>query len=201
MKKNIKQSLWEENETKLKEIKPQIEKNVFDTVVALNCLNVTTSSSSEGDVERKIYGPYIDCSLPDSDPLIKEFVEKWSKAHELSRENRREEDMKKRNDEKANELMREAHSLRSKVLKKTAEEIGVPLLEFLNSYYDSKDSDIDTHLVLVENGFASFRIQSQGVCLQPARENTLRLKKLEIYRKELSDWGIFLKTEYEKGSK
>jgi len=183
-----------------------IDDEIFDTVVALNALGITTTMSCAGHITRDegdIRYPWVDFSA--SDATIENLKEKERELHKKAMKLQKKiVKVQKKNVERADtrELVEESngawrayHSLRHQQRK-----LQVPLrqqvIEYLSRFYDGRVVPFDRRLTLSVIS-SNTRIESQGAAdfyLCEPRE--VQLQKLAEYRDEMRAFTEFLKAIY-----
>jgi predicted RNase H-like nuclease (RuvC/YqgF family) len=183
-----------------------IDDEIFDTVIALNALGITTTASCAGHITRDegdIRYPWVDFSA--SDPEIEELKREQQELHEKAEKLQRKlTRLRKKNADgeriqplmtKSRTAWHEYHSLGRKLRK-----LQVPMrrkaVEYLTQFYEHRSVPFDCRLTL--NIIASHtRLESQGAAdfyLTEPRE--VQLQKLAEYRDEMRAFTEFLKTIY-----
>lgn len=146
----------------------EIEKGIFDVVVALNALQVNTSQSCEGHLKEEGRGfpfPWVEIYAPEP--------EGWK----TSEGNEREELEKKWKEENL----------------KQREEMA----EYLEEFYKEKEKTADERLSFEEIGiFGGFRVQSMGAEHTKSLSSDQQTEKLSLYRKEMDGFAEFLKNKF-----
>lgn len=184
-----------------------IDDEIFDIVVALNALGITTTMSCAGHITRDegdIRYPWVDFSA--SDATIQSLEEEEQKLHKKAMKLQkklarlRKKDDVERADmrefaEKSRAAWRVYHSLRHQQSK-----LQIPLrqqvVEYLTRFYDGRTVPFDRRLTLRVIS-SNTRIESQGAAdfyLCEPRE--VQLQKLAEYRDEMRAFTEFLKGIY-----
>lgn len=183
-----------------------IDDEIFDTVVALNALGITTTMSCAGHITRDegdIRYPWIDFSA--SDATIKDLEKKQQELHkkaEILQHKLTRRRKKNTNRERIQSIMaksraawHEYHSLGHK-LRKLQVPMRRKVIEYLIQFYEHRSAPFDRRLTL--RILASHtRLESQGAAdfyLSEPRE--VQLQKLAEYRGEMREFTEFLKTIY-----
>jgi hypothetical protein len=183
-----------------------IDDEIFETVVALNAVGITTTMSCAGHITRDegdIRYPWVDFSASDATikDLKKDQEKLRKKADKLQRKLTR---LRKKNAEsirlqslskKSHAAWRAYHSLGHKMRK-----LQVPMrqkvVEYLVQFYDQRSVPFDRRLTLRLLG-SHTRLESQGAAdfyLNEPRE--VQQQKLAEYRDEMRAFTEFLKTIY-----
>lgn len=183
-----------------------IDDEIFDTVVALNALGITTTMSCAGHITRDegdIRYPWVDFSA--SNPTIEDLK-------------KQQEGLRQKADKLQRKLMRlrkkHAASARTQVLAKKSQaawhayhslgrrlrKLQVPMrrkvIDYLVQFYDRRSVPFDRRLTLRVLA-SDTRLESQGAAdfyLGEPRE--VQLQKLAEYRDEMRAFTDFLKTIY-----
>lgn len=183
-----------------------IDDEIFDTVVALNALGITTTMSCAGHITRDegdIRYPWVDFSATDTEieDLKKEQQELHKKAekiqHKLTRQRNKNADSEHIQPlmKKSREAWHEYHSLGHK-LRKLQVPIRRKVVEYLVQFYEHRSVPFDRRLTLRVLSFST-RMESQGAAdfyLTEPRE--VQLQKLAEYREEMRAFTEFMKTIY-----
>ncbi|SRR5258708_4494217 len=158
-----------------------IDDGIFETVVALNALNIITDGSCEGHLDHGLPYPWIDfthhefqnITEPERPPEMKELQ---NRLREINREYYKTDAY-----QQYIEQVREA---------KFSGEYRI--FRYLTKFYENRVVPYDRIIIISQNG----RIQSQGgdfIELLPENE---RLQKLEEYQDEMQAFTSFLKSLY-----
>ena len=71
------------------------------------------------------------------------------------------------------------------------------LTEFFEEFYKERETPFDVQLTFDRIGaFGGFRVQSTGAELMPLLPMEERVKKIELYRKEMDEFARFLKQKF-----
>jgi hypothetical protein len=156
-----------------------IDEGIFETVVALNALDIPTSMSCEGQLHHGLPYPWIDVSTPsfvkDDTPETTEILELQRRLIELRRE--QEKDLKRQ------QLRMESETLD---LQRRHKVFG-----YLSDFYKQREVPFDRIIT-----FEQKRIRSQGGAYLPLLIEDERAKKMNEYRDEMRDFTDFLKSIY-----
>jgi hypothetical protein len=181
-----------------------IDDEIFDTVIALNALGITTTMSCAGHITRDegdIRYPWIDFCTSDTsiEDLKKEQARLQKTANTLQSKLTR---LRKKNaaSERIQKLMKKSraawHAYHS--LGHTLRKLQVPMrqkvIEYLMQFYEHRSVPFDRRLTLRIISLQT-RLESQGAAdfyLTESRE--VQLQKLAEYRGEMHDFTAFLKT-------
>jgi hypothetical protein len=153
-----------------------IDEGIFETVVALNALDITTSMSCEGHLDHGLPYPWIDVGISSyargyDTPEIQQLILRL-------RELRREQDK----DIKMQQLWQEENKLRLQQRHK--------LFGYLAEFYKKREVPFDRIITFVSSG----RIRSQGgdflELLSPGEQE----QKLHEYQDEMRQFAAFLKS-------
>ncbi len=183
-----------------------IDDEIFETVVALNAVGITTTMSCAGHITRDegdIRYPWVDFSASDATikDLKKDQEKLRKKAQKLQRKLTR---LREKNAErermqalmkKSREAWHAYHSLGHK-LRKLQVPMRQKVIEYLVQFYDQRPVSFDRRLTLHLLG-SHTRLESQGAAdfyLCEPRE--VQQQKLAEYREEMRAFTEFLKTIY-----
>jgi hypothetical protein len=70
------------------------------------------------------------------------------------------------------------------------------MMELLRKFYESRDTPFDAKLSFASLSFGTFHILSMGAELTPLLSSRKRKQKLNLYRKEMRDFTVFLSERY-----
>lgn len=160
-----------------------IDKKIIEVVAVLNLMDIKTTQSCEGHLDRALPYPWVQIGSVQSEQLN----EKRQKMFEIRKEL----------DEKVQQKFSEKDFAEIRHLENEINDlIGIALskpIELLTSFYKTKGgAGGDERLIIVDFADGG-RIQPQGGCLQMTRSIEKRTKKLEIYQGEVSRFKDFLK--------
>jgi len=183
-----------------------IDDEIFETVVALNALGITTTMSCAGHITRDegdVRYPWVDFSASDS--TINDLKQEQQKLHKKAQKRQRKlTNLRKKNAEsaeiqvqmeKSHAAWHAFHSLGHK-LRKLQVPMRQKMIHYLVQFYDQRPVPFDRRLTLRPLG-SSTRLESQGAAdfyLCEPRE--VQLQKLTEYRDEIRAFTEFLKTIY-----
>ncbi len=181
-----------------------IDDEIFDTVIALNALDITTTMSCAGHITRDqgdIRYPWIHFSA--SDTTITELKKEQEKLHKkaeklqakLSRLRQKHADSTRiqKIAKKSNSAWHAYHSMGHK-LRKLQVPMRQKVVGYLSQFYENRSVPFDRRLIL-DLLSSTTRIESQGAAdfhLTEPRE--MQLQKLAEYRDEMHAFTEFLKT-------
>lgn len=181
-----------------------IDAEIFETVVALNMLNIPTVMSCGGHLtpRRGLLLPWVDIEPTDSRlaQLRKEevlLIEQATIAQQTVAQLQTEHDtavqitdahtMAATNYRQLREVQRQIRILRS--------EVRIRLAEFLSIFYHTRQVSFDRQLIL--SGLGRTRLHSQGsLDFYLVAPEKLQSQKLQEYREEMALFTIFLKHIY-----
>jgi len=183
-----------------------IDDEIFDTVIALNALGITTTMSCAGHITRDegdIRYPWVDFATSDTtiEDLKKKQEDLHKKADQLQSKLTR---LRKKNADsvrlqslmkKSQAAWRAYHSLGYK-LRKLQVPMRRKMIAYLVQFYDQRSAPFDRRLTLRVIS-SHTRLESQGTAdfyLCEPRE--VQLQKLADYRDEMRAFTEFLKTIY-----
>jgi hypothetical protein len=183
-----------------------IDDEIFDTVVALNALGITTTMSCAGHITRDegdVRYPWVDFATSDTaiQELKKQQQKLRKKAEAVQRKLIR---LRKKNPQhkrllaltkKSHTAWHAFHSLGHR-LRKLQVPMRQQMVAYLVQFYEGRSVPFDRRLTLRLLG-SSTRLESQGAAdfyLCESRE--VQLQKLAEYRDEMHSFTEFLKTIY-----
>lgn len=183
-----------------------IDDEIFETVIALNALGITTTMSCAGHITRDdgdIRYPWVDFSASDAtiESLMAEEQKLHKKAIKLQKKFKhfRKKDMGRADMQKLAKKSHAAwHAYHSQMHRQR--KLQIPLrqqvVEYLTRFYDGRIVPFDRRLTL-RVILSNTRIESQGAAdfyLCESRE--VQLQKLAEYRGEICAFTEFLKAIY-----
>jgi hypothetical protein len=173
-------TLWNETAGKFRKVTDRlgcpIDAGIFDTVVALNILGITTRMSCEGHLDHGLSHPWIDVHL--SEPTDFYTPEMMQMSEDISKTKVRLYESytpEMRQSQEEWERMRSGERLK--------------LFSILSEFYRGRVVSFDRIITIDMRG----RIQSQGgdyLSLLPESERVLRMKE---YQQEMADFTVFLR--------
>jgi hypothetical protein len=181
-----------------------IDPEIFETVVALNALDIPTVMSCGGHIDdrRGLLLPWVD--IESSDPHLVKLKEEEQRLiagtktiHEMIiRLHNESADSARINAarQQANELAEKMHAVQRE-LRILQSEPRKKLAKYLALFYEGRQVPFDRRLVL--SGFGRTRLQNQGaVDLYLTAPANVQRQKLAEYREEMYDFTGFLKRVY-----
>ncbi len=186
MQKEVKLINWQKLEFQIKEI-PGIEEKVIEIVTGLNILEISTVQSCQGHLEHGISSPWVD--IGKRDKFLRELKDEYLKLNREFLEN-----LERYTREEIKEKRKYLNNIQNK-LQKPSRKMSLKLISLLDVFYKDRECNFDKKLICDEY-LPNCRIISQGWFLQNIRTEKVREKYLEVYQKEIGDFGKFLKDYY-----
>jgi hypothetical protein len=182
-----------------------IDSEIFETVIALNALGMSTVLSCGGylDKRRGLIMPWVDIDpldigLPE---LVQEeihLVERSRQIHQKMkrlREEHAEPTEIQRTQMEANELYQRLRLIQDR-MRLIRSELRTRLASYLTEFYQQRHVAFDRRLIL--SGMGRTRLQSQGALdLHVNAPEDIQQQKLAEYREEMSIFTEFLKKIYQ----
>lgn len=168
----------------------KIDKNIFETIVYLNLLDIPTSASCEGHLDHGVAAPWIDFVPRPSRTLTKlqKRAEKQLGNLLLAQESAK--------------LSKKLDSLQE-VYTDTLDEISEllltelkPLVDLLTTHYREHECEYEQMLVL-RNNYQWARLASVGELFQESRTPEEKKRALVYYQREMHEFTRFLRRTYE----
>lgn len=183
-----------------------IDPPIFETVVALNVLDIPTTMSCGGHIDdgRGLLLPWVDirASHPQGDKLQKKIRKLNKRADKLRRKGERQQKngsswlAVKATEKELNATYRKIHPLRRQ-LRLLQCDTRARLVQLLTQFYEGRQVPFDQRLILQVGGDGHTRLSHQGgedFYLNSPYE--LQRQKLETYREEMQAFTHFLKGVY-----
>lgn len=171
----------------------RMDENIKEAVIALNMLNINTSASCEGHLDRGNGGPWVRIE-PAETPEMKSLEEKMIPLRRQVDEREEKEKEKKFPSAELEELWDELRILDKELETYHLEEIK-KIMALLSEFYKKRKVDYDQMLIM-DVGRASSHLQSQGIDLQAIAVREEKEKNLIRYRQEMQVFTDFLKEKY-----
>ena len=188
---STKQRCWDEIATKMSRVTDKlgmpIDKGIFETVVALNALGISTSMSCEGHLGHGRAAPWIRFHAHEMDQLhalAKEATDQWQQAKATHAS---AEEIEKWASE-AFRLSREANT--------TCFQEPKRVMGFLEDFYSDRHVPYDRQLMLKVDSFGNSTLTVHGEPFQPLHPLDVRAQNLERYQEEMQMFAAFLKQVY-----
>ena len=168
----------------------EVDAGIFETVVALNALAVSTFASCEGHLDRGTRAPWV--SIASQHPSAQISIAKLSDdAFHASKSGEKTQ-------AEIDALFSEVHRCRREVKMYHVQE-RQKLLGYLASFYQSRDVPFDQRLIVRPTGTdGKGRLECQGADCQEVTPLEMRRQKLADYQAEMQAFTAFLKAEYFK---
>ncbi len=147
----------------------RIDEGIKEVIIGLTLLNINTTASCEGHLDRGTFAPYIDIESPKAKVLAE-------RHHSLETED-------------------EERSINKEIQKANLEELEnfIPLLD---EFYADRHSTFHQRLTIRAMPWGWSRIQSGGTELQKVADKQLKSDRLLEFQKEMEAFKVFLKKKY-----
>jgi hypothetical protein len=170
----------------------EMEEGVREAVVALNLLGVNTIASCEGHMDHGVAASWIDTSLE----MNEEIAEKVKKADELQ-DAAEHLLIHRRDNPDVRRLFTDYEELRDEILFANLQET-LAVEKLLTKFYKKRDCEYRVRIILNIYGRGTGRLISQGGLYQEAFSEEIQAKNLELFQKEMVEFGIWLKEKWMK---
>ena len=173
-----------------------IDENIKETIIALNMLDIATSGSCEGHLDRGIASPWIDIEHEETQEIksIREEFIVLNKQIIQREEKEKEKKERESPSEELEALWNKSHMLAEKLEGYNLEEMK-KIMALLSEFYKERKTGYDQMLILQFKG-SWVRLQSQGTELQYLAHPEEKEKTLIRYREEIQAFTDFLKNKY-----
>jgi hypothetical protein len=174
--KSEKQIMWEKKRAETDKITDKlglgIDEKIKESVTAFRVYEFTTSQSCEGHTgEEEKHGT--------SFPWVEIYTPEPKEWRESKGEKKKQLDL-----EWTIENLKQQQKM----------------MNFFMEFYKEREAPFDARLVFVHIGaFGGFRIQSFGAEMMKLLSPEEQIQKLELYRKEMDDFTVFLKSKFLSG--
>lgn len=166
-----------------------LDKGIFETVVVLNLLGITTKASCEGHLDHGVAAPWVDIAAlnvrAEYVALI-EAIKERDKQVEMQQLSRSEKAALYKRVRECDDALTRKHLPIYKLA-----------LEQLDAFYAQRTVPYD-RLLILQNYADSVRLQSQGALFQIADILGDRAEKLKEYQEEMQAFTDFLKRVWAK---
>ena len=187
-----KKKTWENLENKFRMMGDRLGRpldgGIFETVVALNALQIATTSSCEGHLDHGLAAPWVDIHTVKDDAfykLVEDAKALQNKAIDL---------IKTGQNTKGGQLMKKNQLLLLK-LKKPNLILADRLSRLLEEFYLMREVPYSRRLIITSLGYG-VRLKSQGEILQELKNKKVKDEKLKEYQLEMLDFTTFLKEKF-----
>ena len=182
-----KSDLWTKKIEDLKNVGDKlgmgIDKKIIEVVAVLNLMDIKTTQSCEGHLDRALPYPWVQIGSFQGELVNNKRQKMFEIRKDLDRKEQKK--LSEKDFSEIRYLESELNDLIGKALSKP--------IELLTSFYKTKGGgEGDERLIIVDFGDGG-RIQSQGGCIQTTRSIEEKTKKLEIYQGEINRFKDFLK--------
>ncbi len=164
--------LWEETaadvETITDGIGKRIDRNIRETVIGLNVLDINTDGSCEGHIDYG-KGPFID------------IVSKESEELERQLDNAKDKE--------------EAKKIVDEIERKNLAE-RIKIFKYLDDFYKDRQVPFHQRLTIQNKARGWSRLESQGVGLQRIEPEEVRKQHLQEYQDEIKAFTEYLKNKF-----
>ena len=163
-----------------------IDAGIMDTVVVLNLLELPTTGSCEGHLDRASGAPWVHVGTNEGDDEMKayfHFMQEGKEAHEKGQPSKH--------------LFEQAHAKR-RVVRQKQLIFRQKLVDYLDIFYTSRYVPYDIRLVIQDLGDGTSRLENQGANLQEIATAEIKQQKLREYQAEMQAFTTFLKEQFFK---
>jgi hypothetical protein len=181
-----------------------IDPEIFETVIALNALGMSTVTSCGGylDKQRGLIMPWVDIDPLDADlsELIQEETQLVGRSRQIHQKMKHLREEQAGTTEiqsvqiEANEIYQRLRMVQDR-MRLMRSELRTQLTGYLTEFYQSRHVAFDRRLIL--SGMGRTRLQSQGAFdFHANAPESVQLQKLAEYREEMQAFTDFLKKIY-----
>jgi len=186
-----KQQYWDEVTASMSKVTDKlgmpIDQGIFDTVVALNVLGISTSMSCEGHLNHGRAAPWIRFHAKGIDQLRAQAKEATNQCQRTKAECAPAEEIEKWASE-AFRLSREANT--------TCFQEPKRVMDYLGVFYCDRHVPYDRQLLLKVDSFGNSTLTVHGEPFQPLQILEVRAQNLTKYQEEMQMFTAFLKQAY-----
>lgn len=167
-----------------------IDMGIFETVVALNVLNINTSGSCEGHLDRGSSAPWVYIAAKGTEELEKR-LEEANDALAKAYDRASGQDM---SIETVENLYNETERLAGELQTLQLHEIR-KVIPYLEAFYNNRHVPEDRHLIIESAGYRNI-LESQGAKSLETAPIGARQQKQKEYQEEMWAFTAFLKEKY-----
>lgn len=186
-----KQQYWDEVTYKVSKITDKlgmpVDQGIFETVVALNALDISTSMSCEGHLDHGRAAPWFRFHAKGSDQLRTQVKEATHQLEQAKAECAPTEEIEK--------WTRELFRL-SKEADITCFQEPKRVMGYLETFYRDRHVPYHRQLVLKVDSFGNSTLTVHGEPFQPLHPLEIRAQNLAEYQEEMQMFTAFLKQIY-----
>ncbi len=164
-----------------------IDKGIIDTVIVLNALGINTDQSCEGHVKWGTCSPWVDIRATNTKRLEDETWKCWEEADNAVKAGLPREITDK--------LFNQYHQMRIKLKTKNLS-VAKKLWPYLMEFYNSRNPEFGTRLVVSFYGNGIGRLESQGACFQEILPLKIRKVNLLKCQNEMEEFSGYLKRKF-----
>jgi hypothetical protein len=199
--RKVKEQRWQQVATEFAQttdkLGQEIDKGIFETVIALNVLGVHTSQSCEGHLERAIAAPWVDIAAKGGKKPYQQADVAFRTAQQAYINMTNQSQQAHYTEEDIQRLFAEAHRLNREASRPQLEE-RKKVQALLAEFYQDRQVSYERRIhIQSHNNFS--RIESQGAALQDIAEPEEKRLKLLEYQEEMKAFTEFLKNKYFSG--
>jgi len=177
--KTEKEKAWEEMASRVEliadKLGKEIDPGIKEAIIAFNLLDINTTGSCEGHLDRGTFAPYIDVKAKGVDELEQEVQRLRAEGVEFE-------------DKRILSLVEEVERKNFEERKK--------LFPYFDEFYKERKVPFQQQLIIHGLGWGRSRIESQGAEIQEIETGELRGKRLGEYQEEMREFTDFLKKKY-----
>lgn len=190
--KTEKEQRWQQAAMEFSAVKDRvgmgIDTGIFETVVALSVLNIGTSSSCEGHLNRGSAAPWVYIAAKDTEELEKQ-LDDANDALAIAQTNGQDTPI-----ETMENLYNETERLATQ-LQTLQQQERRKVMSYLELFYNDRHVPEDRHLIVESAGHRD-RLESQGAKSLENAPMEAKQQKQKDYQAEMSAFTAFLKAKY-----
>ncbi|HCI82341.1 MAG TPA: hypothetical protein DHW02_21920 [Ktedonobacter sp.] len=188
MTDNNRQTQWDEMYACLSKTPDKlgrgIDAGIMDTVVVLNLLEMPTTMSCEGHLERAAANPWVHVGNHEGDKEFEGYFQLMQEARNAHEQG-----------QPSKHLFEQAHAKRRAVRQKQLV-FRQKLVDYLDMFYTQRFVPYDMRLVIQDLGDGTSRLENQGADLQEIVSLEEKQQKLLEYQAEMQAFTTFLKEQF-----
>ena len=192
MTNDTRQTQWDEMYTRFTKrtdkLGKGIDAGIMDTVVILNLLELPTTMSCEGHLDRASGAPWVHVGTDEGDDAMKEYFQFMQEGKEAREQG-----------QPSKHLFEQAHAKRRSARQKQLT-FRRKLIEYLDAFYQHRSTPYDIRLVIQDLSDGTSRLENQGSDLQEIATPEIKQQKLLEYQAEMQAFTTFLKEQFFKES-
>lgn len=179
-----------------------IDKEIKETVIALNLMGIETTASCGGHLDHGLSFPWIDIQIypPEVETMMQELsdIQEQVRNEEISLKIKfptlSDNDFYNIPEGETLKNLIKKHRFIAESMAQIQIKCLEPLNQLLNQFYENRTASYDNILIIPEDSVA--RLRSIGTDRQQIRLPEQRLHKLNEYREEMKAFTIFLRQKF-----